>query len=135
MRRVFYNTLIGNGITSIARALTCLPHLNELNLSQNLLGDRGVEAFAKVLYMHDSMTPCPRSSLGLTRLNLSRNFVGEDGCSYIANTLRRCLLSLTFVSLDGNCLSERCLAILESEARLFSQANIVLFSYDDNFTN
>ena len=96
---------LGQGITELAKHLSCVPHLTELHLSRTQMGEKEVTAVAcslqsisKLKRLHLSSNPLGQgiSELAkhlpcvphLTRLNLEDTQMGEKEVTAVARTLK-----------------------------------------------
>lgn len=95
-----HNRIIDYAIEKLNAAIGEDLLLREINLSFNKIGDRGLMAMTFLKH-------CPQ----LMRLNLSHNQFSDEGCQYLAETLR-CLPELRELKLSQNNITKNGLAHL-----------------------
>ena len=91
------NSIGSDGANAIADALKHCTHLEELAVSHNTLGNEGACILASTFN---------RYAQTLSKVNLSNNHIGNEGCKYITEELKQCVnlkeLDLSYNFLDND---------------------------------
>ena len=91
------NRIGSDGANAIADALKHCTHLEELAISHNTLGNKGACILASTFN---------RYAQTLSKVNMSNNHIGNEGCKYITEVLKQCVnlkeLDLSYNFLDND---------------------------------
>ena len=96
------NSLGSNGAVALSKGLSTTKTLKVLNLAQNVIGAKGMEAVAEALARGMAMDDATSS---IEDLDLQHNGCGDDGCSALAQhglgNLQRLMLGFNGISASG----------------------------------
>ena len=99
------NFLGSNGATALSKGLATTKTLKVLNLAQNVIGAKGMEALAEALARDTDEGMDAATTSSVEDLDLQHNGCGDDGCSALARhglgNLQRLLLGFNGIGASG----------------------------------
>ena len=108
------NSIGSDGANAIAYALKHCTHLEELAVSHNTLGNEGACILASTFN---------RYAQTLSKVNLSNNHIGNEGCKYITEVLKQCV-SLKELDLSYNFLNNDAMVFVRALRDCYSLCKI-----------